>query len=323
MKITDEAVEAAHTAANQKANRHTYVREMSVRAALEAALPHLSQGAVRVKSLEWSYDERWELWSAETPFGDNELIHFVEPDVSAPNGFWEWNGSEREDDEYPTLDAAKAAAQADYERRILSALSLAPVGVTDEMRRRGKEALQVMNRRKMTCAEMAGVVLDAAFASHEPAPTDTQERLSEAGETDGLDAVDLDMIRRGDRLGTRLGETVFQALIACQQEVERLRNLDQEYGRVEMAIIMSDPAFDGDGPHDNCGDRLIASVRNLKNRAEAAEARADALERALEFYADVSKYPAPLTGGMGDLWLDCGERARAAIASTGGQSDES
>lgn len=37
------------------------------------------------------------------------------------------------------------------------------------------------------------------------------------------------------------------------------------------------------------------------------------LRKALEFYADVSKYPAPLTGGMGALWADCGDVAREAL----------
>lgn len=37
------------------------------------------------------------------------------------------------------------------------------------------------------------------------------------------------------------------------------------------------------------------------------------LRKALEFYADVSKYPAPLTGGMGELWSDCGNVARDAL----------
>lgn len=43
----------------------------------------------------------------------------------------------------------------------------------------------------------------------------------------------------------------------------------------------------------------------------------ETLVGALEFYADVSKYPAPFTGGMGALWKDCGERARAAIKAAG------
>lgn len=43
----------------------------------------------------------------------------------------------------------------------------------------------------------------------------------------------------------------------------------------------------------------------------------EALRKALEFYADVSKYPAPLTGGMGDLWADCGQIARAALNQRG------
>lgn len=54
-------------------------------------------------------------------------------------------------------------------------------------------------------------------------------------------------------------------------ELEKLRKLDAEYGRVEAAIIMADREFDGDSDHANCGDRLIASVQRLAERAEAAE----------------------------------------------------
>ena len=45
----------------------------------------------------------------------------------------------------------------------------------------------------------------------------------------------------------------------------------------------------------------------------ASDAEIERLRAALEFYADTSKYPAPLTGGMGALWADCGEIARAAL----------
>lgn len=41
------------------------------------------------------------------------------------------------------------------------------------------------------------------------------------------------------------------------------------------------------------------------------------LEEALQFYADTGKYPAPLTGGCGDLYFDCGQVARAALTSEG------
>ncbi len=37
------------------------------------------------------------------------------------------------------------------------------------------------------------------------------------------------------------------------------------------------------------------------------------LETALEFYADPGHYTAPLTGGMGRLWSDCGTVARVAL----------
>lgn len=54
-------------------------------------------------------------------------------------------------------------------------------------------------------------------------------------------------------------------------------------------------------------EALSAEVERLHRRAERAEA-------ALRFYADIAKYPAPLTGGMGALWQDCGQIARAALA---------
>ena len=48
---------------------------------------------------------------------------------------------------------------------------------------------------------------------------------------------------------------------------------------------------------------------------DVAIAERDRLRLALTFYADTSKYPAPLTGGMGALWADCGAIARAALTS--------
>lgn len=74
--------------------------------------------------------------------------------------------------------------------------------------------------------------------------------------------------------------------------------------------------------------RYAVEARLRENQAEdrrvsesfaraKAEAEAAALRKALEFYADVSKYPAPLTGGMGDLWADCGQIARAALIERG------
>lgn len=76
--------------------------------------------------------------------------------------------------------------------------------------------------------------------------------------------------------------------------------------------------------------RYAVEARLRENQAEdrrvsesfartKAEAEVAALRKALEFYADVSKYPAPLTGGMGDLWADCGRIARAALEAAGGR----
>ena len=54
------------------------------------------------------------------------------------------------------------------------------------------------------------------------------------------------------------------ALRSLADQVERLSALDQEYGRVESAIILADKEFDGDSDHANCGDRLIASIHRLE-----------------------------------------------------------
>lgn len=52
----------------------------------------------------------------------------------------------------------------------------------------------------------------------------------------------------------------------------------------------------------------------MHRRAMNAEFLLAITKEALRFYEDVSKYPAPLTGGMGDLWSDCGAIARAALS---------
>lgn len=39
------------------------------------------------------------------------------------------------------------------------------------------------------------------------------------------------------------------------------------------------------------------------------------LVEAMRFYANPGDYKAPFTGGLGKLWHDCGETARAALTS--------
>lgn len=63
------------------------------------------------------------------------------------------------------------------------------------------------------------------------------------------------------------------------REIERLRKLDAEYGRVELAIIMADQDFDGDSDHANCGDRLVASVERFSEQIAAKNSEIDRLHR--------------------------------------------
>ena len=69
---------------------------------------------------------------------------------------------------------------------------------------------------------------------------------------------------------------------------------------------------------DDCPDckqwRPFDDEPDPRDATIAAQAEEIArLREALLFYADVSKYPAPLTGGMGALWEDCGGIARAVL----------
>jgi len=84
---------------------------------------------------------------------------------------------------------------------------------------------------------------------------------------------------------------MHRLLTALLDENERLRRLDEQYGRVEEAIIFADPEFDGNSAHADCGDRLVASVQRLALRAEKAEAERaaawnDAIEAAAKAYAE-------------------------------------
>ncbi len=69
--------------------------------------------------------------------------------------------------------------------------------------------------------------------------------------------------------------------------------------RVDFAV--DDPAI------------TATAIRSLAAERDALRAENARLREALKFYGDVSKYPAPLTGGMGALWADCGQIARSAL----------
>ena len=180
MKITDEAVEAAKrirdTAMQQtlaaripESGHFGAIAQDADWLAdhLTAALPHM--GGVEIKPLEWEDADEGMCtkWRAAALGGHYELVSFdKEPGFAVnfhwgrPLSFWFIQG---EPDEwgptgpkiFPTLEEAKAAAMQDFEKRILSSLSPAPVG-------------DVHTVHPLAC--------------HEPAPTDTQEGLSVTGD---------------------------------------------------------------------------------------------------------------------------------------------
>jgi hypothetical protein len=97
------------------------VKELETRADLAPA-------AVTVKPLRWDKhpdEEEYYGGSQENLVGINEYDIF--PNLSAPGLFVLCVMGNRCDEDFRSPDTAKVAAQADYERRILSALTPAPV----------------------------------------------------------------------------------------------------------------------------------------------------------------------------------------------------
>ena len=74
------------------------------------------RAAPKIKPLEWKEEGKGR-WSAMPTNGLGHLAYWI---FLQSDGCVCWNGAKRE--VYPTLDAAKAFYQADYEARILSAL---------------------------------------------------------------------------------------------------------------------------------------------------------------------------------------------------------
>ena len=96
-------------------------QELRDRARLTAERDTVQAGAVKVKPLVW-FETQSEIphhaWEAWTGFG--RWVIFLRFQSSNAATYWLFSL------EYPTLDAAKAAAQADYEARILAAIQPAP-----------------------------------------------------------------------------------------------------------------------------------------------------------------------------------------------------
>lgn len=106
---------------------------------LEAEVAALREArGVRVKPMVW---EDWSAkhrtnHTADTPFGRYGVMQFHFPDMH-----FKIEPPTAKPFIADTLDAAKAAAQADYERRILAALEPAPVTVGEAVRDDAKTAL--------------------------------------------------------------------------------------------------------------------------------------------------------------------------------------
>jgi hypothetical protein len=118
--ITDAQVEAAQTSLGHEA---VYVGAPTVRRALEAAYLATTEPskpvaeAVKVKPLEWEEQNPF-VWDAADIYRIEDNGHITR------NRYWLRILNNRT--EHSSLEEAKAAAQADYEQRVMSALSTPP-----------------------------------------------------------------------------------------------------------------------------------------------------------------------------------------------------
>lgn len=101
------------------------------RDALAARVNEL-QAPRRVKALEWKLIEPHRgphYWRAKTPFGEYDAGWSVEAWAQCIGpSMWEWSSSK--DHRFLTEDDAKAACQADYERRLTSCYEATPEDAT-------------------------------------------------------------------------------------------------------------------------------------------------------------------------------------------------
>ncbi|MDP8249952.1 hypothetical protein [Pseudochrobactrum saccharolyticum] len=148
-QIPDEAVQAAFEAMHpMKSPSECCLYD--IKKAIIAALPHLSAPcAVEVKKLEWRkptdhpQDMEGECSSVANGIGGRYSISNPERNKDGVYGWllyladdefrWEW---------FPSIGEAKAAAQADFERRILSCVVTKPVDVAAVRRQAFEEGFE-------------------------------------------------------------------------------------------------------------------------------------------------------------------------------------
>jgi cell shape-determining protein MreC len=108
----------------------------------------------------------------------------------------------------------------------------------------------------------------------------------------------------GLRAGAKMTATALRA-IAAERDGLKAENANL---RDDLASAERERAH-----QQGRADRNAAEYAREQKKREQLQAENARLREALDFYGDISKYPAPLTGGMGALWEDCGQIARAAL----------
>jgi hypothetical protein len=114
--IPDEAIQAMQETAVSKLG--LMLTDEDANALATADLPFLQ--CVKVKALEWYEDPEENRWNSYHAFGHDQIIWDPTRYSSGEKSFGLWDGGKWT--WFDTIKAAKAAAQADYSARILSAI---------------------------------------------------------------------------------------------------------------------------------------------------------------------------------------------------------
>ncbi|PRA53872.1 hypothetical protein CQ062_13730 [Ochrobactrum sp. MYb68] len=157
--IPDEAVQAAHAEYHKVLGDSN--RSNPMHAALTAAAPFL-QG-VKVKALEWSGEPPYHVARTETKgfycleaiWNESGFVHV------------ELTGSIVSGKTFATVDEAKAAAQADYEARILSAIEASALEPSPRAQALEEAHIGLLNRLNDDIAQLVRMTEQAKFAGDE------------------------------------------------------------------------------------------------------------------------------------------------------------
>jgi hypothetical protein len=250
------------------------VAEAAYLAAARSTVPEA--GKAVVKSLVWEQPENKSIWYAVTPIYRYRIFAYEAGDFS-----WGAEGAPGVSGGTSSLEAAKAAAQADFEQRILSALaSVAPSGAEPVAWRRERDG-HLIDQPRLGYAPLYAVHKDGCEHSHSPV------WLCNCPRPAPQEVPAEDVAKLVERLNDKHAEWQKQcdgwvdsaraSGSDIADDIDHLR--DTVYGEAAAALTSLSAERDHYAASELAG---VEKARELFKRLDASEAEASALRRKLE-----------------------------------------